>query len=539
MRMRGHRAAARHVVAVVVAIALGLATGSCGSAPAARGGPPSGSATPAADGSAGATPNVDPNRPSFSAYAFSPVVSLFTLHYAIPTAIHALPSGDVILAGCTEGPTDLLPEAEQLADQLVSIQRLEVLMFVARVDPREGVIRWVRHFGIKTGGFTNGCVTRLPIGNRGAEKMGRIHTAVGGDGSVHVAALVTGTGPWQRPVPGATLSDPVVLSLDLADGASRWVHSVGGPVVYWSNPASPFVVAHLVAAESGVDAVVLRAADDGLDEYALLHLDAAGRGAMQPLFRAVAMPGRSTPCHTGAGGCSVDVRYVARAEDGSLVLYGTFRGVELSLGATSIRSSPDGVSSHGFWAAVERDGTPRWLRWDPDVLSTIVRVRGHDVLATVHLPSYLKRVEQIAIESGARRPWNGAGPAWPIAQALRLYEKYRGRLGNATIGRDYGSGVDHHPIAPPPMAATLTPELLGHLADLSADAPHPKLADLPNGSLAAILDLHGTLSVAGATTTSSFRFVECHPGPAGKERPMPENCRERRGRSSAVLIFWP
>jgi hypothetical protein len=42
------------------------------------------------------------------------------------------------------------------------------------------------------------------------------------------------------------------------------------------------------------------------------------------------MPGRSTPCYTGAGGCSVGVHYVARAEDGSLVLYGTFIGVELS-----------------------------------------------------------------------------------------------------------------------------------------------------------------------------------------------------------------
>ncbi len=450
----------------------------------------------------------------FSARAASPRLSLLTLDYAIGTSIRAHPSGDVIIAGCTEGPTALRPQTEEG----------RVLAFVARVDPRAGVVRWARHFDAGSESFENTCLTRHRETHPGPTLYATTLVAVDRDGDVLVSVFVPRVASPVEPSvePGAAI-------LRLADdGSIAGVHRIGAP-------SELVAVTQLVASDDAADAIVRRFAADGLDAHTVLHVDGAGRASERASLRFTPMPARSAPCHPGPSGCRVEVAWASRAEDGSLLLHGNFAGTELTIGASSVRSTPDGARSHGFWACLEADGALRWLRAGPEILTTIVLAHDHEVVAVQHTREHEEIVRQLATRTGAASRPRAPRPSSPLSRALRMYEARRRLLGGATA--DHPNGV--LPLAPAPIGRAMTADQLRILGRIDPSGPSPITAELTDGGLVEMMTIPHAIRIDGRRIEPGYRMVECDPGPVGEELTLPPECRQRLERRSIVLLVGP
>ena len=413
--------------------------------------------------------------PRFSAHVSSGPARAWALHNARGISLGEHPSGGAVVLGCSEGPTDFMhhaPEHDSLA-------------FVARVDPASGAIAWARHVRIGAGTFAHACRTEAETGGRSPAPAMTIDDAGRTFVSLHAQATdsaILGTS-------GAVAEGPTVLLFD-ADGGLLWSRNVGD--------GSDAVMGMALHPQGGVDVVVRRPRRDGLDENAFVHLDTEGELTEQAVLSAAAAAGRGEPCRVGEGGCGVSVEWVNRDRGGMLVIYGTSRGVTLSLGRGTVSSQADGVTPSGFWASFDTRGRVRWLREAGGVFTSLIDTQAGVLVNSRDPQSEQERALFVEPGYGRPRPATREALRGDAGIALAVMERQQRTTPDALVSL----GSELRSLRPVPLDEQLTPEDVARLQALAPNGVATRGVRVGDGGLVRMDTFDGALRL-GDTTLSS------------------------------------
>lgn len=447
----------------------------------------------------------------FSVRVNTEEAAAYVLHFAQGTSMRAHPSGGVVVVGCSEGPTDLrrgIAEGESLA-------------FVARVDPASGDIAWVRSVRVGAGAFANNCRVHTEVGR--ARSMTRAQIAVDDEGRTLLALRASATDAAVLGTRGSVAEGPAVLAFD-PDGALLWSRTLG------AAEGADGIAGMALHPEGGVDVVVRRAREDGLDRHELIHLDREGEPSERGVLEATSASGGV--CQPG--GCGVSVEWVNRDRDGSLVVYGRAWGVALSP-SDDAATRADPLVASTFWLAFDPGGRLRWLRDAEASYTSLMDAGDHGVLATQRSSSGEERAVLVRPEHGEFRSAMRDDLAGDAHLALQFVERQLSALPEASLA--YSS--EQRSLQWTLFGVQLAPD---DVAAIAAFAPHGDATQglrLADGSLVRWETVFGTLTLGSVTLAAKPRMVECGVGPVGEEESIPDGCLQPYDTPAVALLYWP
>lgn len=448
--------------------------------------------------------------PRFSSRAADGSALAHTLNFAQGTSLLEHPDGGVVVLGCSEGPTDFRGDT----------QERESLAFVARVDPASGAIVWVRHLRLRADAFVNGCGVLAQEG--GASSVTQSIIRVDDEGRVFVTARVQATSAEVLGAEDSVAAGPTVVAFD-SDGALLWSRTMG------AADAADVVVGMALHPGGGVDVVVRRPRENGLDANAFIHVAADGELSERGVLEASAAPGRRAPCYVGAGGCSARVEWLYRDSDGMLVVYGTAGGVALSFGDDTLTTQGDGLVATGFWASLDSRGRIRWLRQGEGVLTELVDAGIQGVLVNQRDPrSHEEQALFVRPGYGDPRPAIREELRGDAGVALALVERQQRTVPEASVTR----GTDVRSLRPTLLDERLAPEDVARLRALAPHGVATRGVRLADGGVVRLENVHGTLALGAATLTAVPRMV-------GEERSRFSDFLEPSEQPTLALIHWP